>query len=88
MFAINRTTVATAAVALACMGGVAVGLSPVAAAVNDNVTATGGDGTTVDRDGTQGDLIPAVQGTTDSDGDQDAFLTGSEVAAPQITGKK
>ena len=87
MFAINRTTVATAAVALACLGGVAMGLSPVAAAANDNVTATGGSGTAVDHDDTQGDLNPAVQGTMDSDGDQDAFLLNSEEAAPQVKPK-
>ena len=87
MFALNRTTVASAAVALAFLGGVAIEVSPVAAAVSDNVTATGGDGTSVDRDGTQGDLNPAVQGATDSDGDQDAYLINSEAAAPQIKGK-
>ena len=51
---------------------------------NPSVHATGGDGTAVDLDGTQGDFTDAVQGTTDSDGDQDAFLTTSEEAAPQL----
>lgn len=61
----------------------AVALSPVAAA-SGAVTASGGHGTTVDRDGTQGDLAPAVQGTQDDDGDQDAYLHASEEATPQI----
>lgn len=83
-----KTTVVSAAVALSVLGGAAIGLSPVAGAVNHNVTATGGDGTAVDSDGTQGDLIPAVQGSSDSDGDQDAYLINSEAAAPQIQAKK
>ncbi len=87
MFAINRTIVASSAVALALLGGVAIGVSPVASAVNSNVTATGGDGTSVDHDGTQGDFNPAVQGASDSDGDQDAYLLNSEEATPQIQGK-
>lgn len=52
-----------------------------------DVTATGGSGTKVDTDGTQGDLKPAVQGVQDSDGDQDAYATGSAVAIPQYKGK-
>lgn len=81
MFAITRTTLATSAIALACMGGAAIGLSPVAAAkgTTPTVTATGGDGTAVDTDGTQGDFNAAIQ---------DAFLLNSEVAAPQITVSK
>lgn len=57
------------------------GAAGVAAA---DVTATGGDGTVVDADGTQGKLAPAVQGNQDDDGDQDAFLTGSAKATPQF----
>jgi len=83
MLKINRTIVATAAIALACMGGAAIGTSAVAAAVSDNVTATGGDGTSVDKDGTQGDFTNSVQGTADSDGNQDAFMTTAEEAQPQ-----
>lgn len=65
--------------------GVAVG--PLAAASpNSSVDATGGSGTSVDRDGTQGDLVPAVQGTTDDDGDQDAYtMKLPEEAKPQTT---
>ena len=47
------------------------------------IAASGGDGTTVDHDGTEGSLTPAVQGKIDADGDQDAFLTRSEEAQPQ-----
>ena len=85
MLKINRAIVATAAIALACMGGAAIGTSAVAAAVSDNVTATGGDGTAVDHDGTQGDFTNSVQGTADDDGDQDALMTTAEEAKPQVT---
>jgi len=82
MLKINRTIVASAAIALACLGGAAMGTSAIASA-NGNVTATGGDGTTVDRDGTQGDFTNSTQGTADDDGYQDAFMTTAEEAAPQ-----
>ena len=85
MLKINRTIVASAAIALACMGGAAMGTSAVASAANDNVQATGGDGTTVDRDGTQGAFTNSVQGTADDDGYQDAFMIPAEEATPQIT---
>ncbi|MFM9033456.1 MAG: hypothetical protein ACKOQ4_04090 [Mycobacterium sp.] len=46
-----------------------------------NITASGGDGTAVDHDGTQGSFTDSVQGAADSDGDQDARdLTPSEIA--------
>ena len=50
-----------------------------------NIDASGGDGTTVDHDGTQGSFTNAVQGTVDADGDQDvdALLTQSPEATPQ-----
>jgi len=48
-------------------------------AMNIGVSA----GEKVDTDGTQGSFAPAIQGTQDSDGDQDAFSTGSWEAAPQ-----
>ncbi len=80
-----RTSVASAVIALALLSGAAIGLSPIASAKNTNVTATGGDGTAVDHDGTQGDFTDSVQGAVDDDGDQDAFLNGSEKAAPQIS---
>lgn len=80
----------TAAAALALLGGVALGASPIAAAAGVSppkpmhISASGGDKTAVDSDGTQGDFTNAVQGKIDSDGDQDAFdLTKSEDAAPQ-----
>lgn len=85
MFTINRTLVASAAVALICLGGVAVGTSPIAGAANTNVQATGGDGTKIDHDGTQGDFTNSVQGKADDDGDQDAFMTTAEEARPQYT---
>lgn len=37
----------------------------------------------IDSDGTQGSFAVAVQGTQDTDGDQDAFATGSAEAVPQ-----
>jgi len=42
---------------------------------------------TVDTDGTQGSFAPAIQGSEDSDGDQDAFATGSTEAVPQTKPK-
>ena len=88
MLKVTRVIVASAAVALACLGGVVMGTSPLAAATNTNVQATGGDGTAVDHDGTQGDFTNSVQGKTDDDGDQDAFMTTAEEATPQITAAK
>ncbi|MEI6251932.1 MAG: hypothetical protein WCP30_03925 [Mycobacteriaceae bacterium] len=82
MLKINRTLVASASIALACMGGAAVATSAVAAA-SGNVTATGGDGTAVDADGTQGAFTNSVQGTADDDGYQDALMTTAEEAKPQ-----
>lgn len=61
-----------------------VGGAAVASASDMNINATGGDGTSVDKDGTQGDMKPAVQGTQDDDNDQDAWLHGSPEAAPQF----
>ena len=85
---INRTIAASAAIALACMGGAAIGTSAVAGASGGNVTASGGDGTVVDHDGTLGDFTNAVQGTADDDGYQDASMTAAEEATPQITAGK
>lgn len=85
-----RITVSAAAAGLAVIAGLALGASPIAAASGVNppkpmhINASGGDKTTVDADGTQGDFTNAVQGTIDSDGDQDARdLTKSEEATPQ-----
>jgi len=74
-----KDTVLCAAAAVV-LGLAAIGGAASAAA---DVQATGGAGTAVDTDGTQGELKPAVQGTQDSDGDQDAFIIGSEMAVPQ-----
>ena len=87
MLTINRTIVASAAIALACMGVTAIGTTAVAAA-GGNVTATGGDGTAVDSDGTQGDFTNSVQGAADDDGYQDALMTTAEEAKPQVTAGK
>ncbi len=87
MLKINRTLVASAAIALACMGGASIGTSAIASA-KGTVTATGGDGTAVDSDGTQGDFTNSVQGTADSDGYQDATLITSEDAKPQFSAAK
>lgn len=67
---------------LGLMIAVGVAVSPIAAA-SGNVEGSGGANTTVDSDGTQGSLAPAVQGVTDDDGYQDALLIGSEEAVPQ-----
>ena len=69
------------------MGGASIGTSAIASA-NGTVTATGGDGTAVDSDGTQGDFTNSVQGTADDDGYQDARLITSEDAKPQISGRQ
>ena len=80
-----KRSTATAALAFALMGGLSIGAIPIAAATpNMNIDATGGAGTTIDHDGTQGDFVSAVQGTVDVDGYQDAFNAAkSEKAAPQ-----
>ena len=72
-----------AATALAGFTVLGVGGAAIASATDMNINATGGAGTTVDTDGTQGDIKPAVQGTTDDDNDQDAWLHPSPNAAPQ-----
>ncbi|MCB1263702.1 MAG: hypothetical protein KDB56_03760 [Mycobacterium sp.] len=76
----SKRAVVTAAVAAV----LAMAACPVAAAAGMQITATGGSGTAVDRDGTQGEVMPAVQGTTDADGDQDAHLIMSQMALPQF----
>jgi hypothetical protein len=85
MLKINRTLVASAAIALACMGGATIGASAIASAQGGTVTATGGDGTAVDSDGTQGSFTNSVQGVADDDGYQDATLTTYEDAKPQFS---
>lgn len=78
----SRTAVVSTVFGLALLAGVAV--SPVASASGMQITATGGDGTSVDSDGTQGSFGDSVQGATDDDGDQDAYLNTSEEATPQV----
>ncbi len=83
---VNRISIASTAIALTFMGGgLALAASPIAAATpSSHVNATGGDNSAVDTDGTQGDFTNAVQGTVDSDGDEDAFdLVNSDEAKPQ-----
>ncbi|MGV0991020.1 MAG: hypothetical protein ACOYB7_02090 [Mycobacterium sp.] len=57
------------------------------ASADMNINATGGSGTAVDKDGTQGTMAPAVQGTQDSDNDQDAWLHPSTDVTPQYKAK-
>lgn len=50
-----------------------------------SISASGGDGTHVVTDGTQGAESNSVQGVQDSDGDQDARdMTKSPEAVPQV----
>lgn len=79
----TRTAAISVAFSLALLIG--AGAIPEAAAQGPSINATGGDGTAVDRDGTQGSYSDAVQGVADADGDQDAFMTNSEEAKPQVT---
>ena len=76
-----------AAVVLTGLTVLGVGGVAVASAGGMNINATGGAGTVVDTDGTQGDLKPAVQGTPDDDNDQDAWLHGSQDFTPQYKAK-
>jgi hypothetical protein len=78
--------VSSAVAAVALSGGLALAAGPVAAATPSmNIDASGGDGTAVDHDGTQGSFGNAVQGAVDADGDQDvdSLLTKSADAVPQ-----
>lgn len=79
----NNITMWIAAGATATCAVLGVAGAGVAAA---DVQASGGANTTVDKDGTQGDLKPAVQGKQDDDGDQDAYSTRSSQAVPQYKG--
>lgn len=82
-----RISLSSAAATMALMSGLALGTSPIASAAHPkpmHISATGGDKTAIDSDGTQGDFTDSVQGKEDSDGDQDAFdLTNSVEATPQ-----
>lgn len=77
---IKHVVVAAVLTAFTVLG---VGGAAIASAGDMNINATGGSGTAVDKDGTQGDMKPAVQGTQDADNDQDAWLHGSPDFAPQ-----
>jgi len=90
MVSIKRIAASTM-VGAALLTGMSTAATPIAsAAVHVSTTpkpmkidASGGDGTAVDHDGTEGSFAPAVQGKIDDDGDQDAFMTMSEEASPQ-----
>lgn len=88
MWKITRTSAASTVLALALVGGgAAAGATPIAAAAAPtpmHISASGGDNTAVDKDGTEGGFTDSVQGTVDSDGDEDARdMTKSEEAIPQ-----
>lgn len=81
-----KLVLAAGAAAIAATFGLATVAVAEAGVAMADVQATGGSGTKVDTDGTQGDLKPAVQGKKDDDGDQDAYAIGSEIATPQYKG--
>jgi len=86
-----RRIAASIVLAAAIPTGMSTATTPLAAAATHvstipkpmRIAASGGDGTTVDHDGTQGSFTAAVQGKIDDDDDQDAFRTKSEEAKPQ-----
>lgn len=86
-----RRIAASTAIGAALLTGVSMATMPIASAVAHvsttpkpmKISASGGDGTTVDHDGTEGSFAPAVQGKIDDDGDQDAFMITSGEASPQ-----
>lgn len=91
---IPRPKLALAACLAATGIGLGVGGAPTATAIKGGDSSatpgTPGDmnisvsqGEKVDSDGTQGSFTNAVEGTQDSDGDQDAFDTQSWEAVPQ-----
>lgn len=93
-YRIIRTKLALAVGLTATVMGIALSGTPVAGAVSgtDSSATPGTPGDMkisvspdekVDSDGTQGSFTNAIQGTQDSDGDQDAFATGSAEAVPQ-----
>lgn len=84
----GKRALGSTAILLALLGGlVATGEVSIASAAShphSKLTASGGDKTRVDRDGTQGKFTDAVQGVEDSDGDQDATdMITSQQAVPQ-----
>ncbi len=80
----HRAAAAIAGAVLTATLGVSGVMSSGPAHAGDmDLNATGGDGTTIDKDGTQGDFKPAVQGSQRS-GDQDAYANHSWEALPQI----
>lgn len=91
---IARKKLSVAVGLAAAVIGVGIVGAPIAGAVSGtNTSATPGTpgdmqisvspDEKVDSDGTQGSFTNAVQGTKDSDGDQDAFETNSSEAVPQ-----
>lgn len=90
---IIRTALGSAAVAAALTGVVALGVTPATASAKSappgmHISATGGDNTAVDNDGTEGSFTDSVQGRQDTDGDQDAFdMIKSAEASPQEKAK-
>ena len=79
--------IAVGAGILAGFATLGIGGAAVASAGDMNVNATGGAGSAVDKDGTQGAMKPAVQGAQDDDNDQDAWLHGSPESTPQYKAK-
>lgn len=83
----GKRAIGSTAILLALVGGCAtLGEIPMASAGTKpmHISASGGDGTKVDKDGTQGKFTDSVQGIEDNDGDQDATdMIKSDEAMPQ-----
>lgn len=75
MSKIGRFVAVSAALAALGLGGSAI--------ASADPTSSGGSGGYVDSDGTQGDMVPAGQGTADDDGYQGAYSKGSTFVWPQ-----
>lgn len=73
----------SAAALTVSMGAIGTSVATSAVASDMNLNATGGEGTLVDKDGTQGDIKAAVQGSQRT-GAQEAFDTASFEAVPQL----
>lgn len=75
MSKIGRFVAVSAALAALGFGGAAI--------ASADPQTSGGSGGYVDMDGTQGDMVPAVQGTQDEDNNQGAYTKGSTYVWPQ-----
>lgn len=75
MTKLGRFVAVSAALAALGLGGSAI--------ASADPETSGGSGGYVDSDGTQGDMEPAGQGTTDDDGYQGAYSKGSTYVWPQ-----